>query len=93
MDSLTSREARCTDALMKKLVIALLLVGCRNDAITFAKLLEPTAKCNAVETHPIEPQEDIAVCRVMSEIWVCRAGKGTPTCEKIRDVPAERGAL
>ncbi len=78
---------------MTRLTSALLLLAfvsaCRNDAITYAKLIAPTAKCNAIHTGETSREVDTAVCRVGSEIWRCSAGS-TPSCSKVMDVTVEK---
>lgn len=74
------------------ILVTLLATACRNDAITFAKLVDSRAECNSVNTtidhNGGEP--DVAICRVGREVQLCKAGGHVdPTCVKIRDIVAE----
>lgn len=75
------------------LLIALTLAACRNEAITYAHLVDPDAECMAGATHM---RVNTATCRSHGEILMCRAPnewQGTsddppPECHQIANAPA-----
>lgn len=72
-------------------LVGVALIGCRNDAITYAKAIAPDAECSAVETTSGFGGGrgiDTAVCHFEHAVWLCTA-YNTPECKKIRDQPAE----
>jgi len=72
--------------------------GCKprtNKAENFAKAIDPTALCTIISTADSDhcSANDIATCRVGHELWLCTVdstGDHKPSCEKIRDLPAEK---
>jgi len=61
------------------------LCACRNDAITVAHQIDPTAECRAIG---MSWGIDKAVCRSGTEVWSCTGNP--PKCEKIADVKVEK---
>lgn len=62
-------------------VLVLALGACRNDAITFAHAIDPTADCRAIETKGETSDGDSAVCRSHAgHTWFCFAVKGMTSC-------------
>jgi len=76
---------------MKYLLVlfACILFACRNEAITYAKMLDPDADCSAIKTS-WTTSEDVAVCRVGSEVWKCEVLQYTTECKTVRTIPAEK---
>lgn len=72
-----------------KYLFLLILVACKNDAITYAKMLDSTAECQAIKTSIFGNSEDTAVCRVGSEVWKCEVRNYTTECQTVRVIPAE----
>lgn len=73
--------------------ILVALAGCRNDAITFAHIIEPGADCTALKTNISKSSSDTdtAVCRVASDLLACEAhGDDIPSCKKIGVVKVEQ---
>ena len=79
---------------MKKLILLFAISACSNDALTLAKSMDPTAVCTEINTAWIGNSDDIASCRVGSEVWLCTVSHSrsasVPECHKIRDIPMER---
>lgn len=73
-----------------KYLILLGLLGCKNDAITFAKLLAPDATCKEVTNSYGGGGTDTAVCTVGNEVWSCSARVGHPSCVKVGTVIMEK---
>jgi len=69
-----------------------LAASCTNDAIVYAQLIAPDAKCKKIRTSFTGDETDTAVCRVGSEIWACSTSSigGSPRCEKVADVKLEK---
>lgn len=70
------------------LILGLLLGACRNDAITFAHLLDPGATCQALGTS-WGPGEDTAACTAVNgEKWFCSGGNRgkPPTCTNVAPI-------
>lgn len=67
---------------MKQLLLVLVLAGCRNDAITYAKMLDPEATCSADCTYGGCTGVNTAYCSIRGTQWYCVAGKGPhrPVC-------------
>jgi hypothetical protein len=71
---------------MKSLIFVLLLGACRNDAITFAHLLDPVATCHEMKTSWLSLDGDTAVCSATNgEKWFCKSNvrDGVPRCERV----------
>lgn len=82
------------------LLAVAMTAGCRNDAITYAKMLDPRVKCTAVNTEAFMARDDAdtAVCTLKLtsgrlEVWSCSSNAGTgryPKCSMEAIYDAER---
>ena len=65
---------------MKLVLLILLVVACKNDAITYAHIIDPAAACSAIQTGDASSLSDTASCTSHGRVWFCFALRGMTAC-------------
>lgn len=78
---------------MKFIGILVLLAACRNEAITYAHMIDPNARCSALSTTWVISgrSADTAVCVSGSNVWNCVVkDEAAPSCVTISKALVEK---